>query len=132
MSRRNFFQWTPSLLNVFKTFFFVLPIRRSQIFNCGSKRPDAPEKNTLDIQNSQGVPPRKSNRSRRSSVLFFILNVFLFSKFLILSTGLLRRRLPPKIAARWRYRLPIENLTAHYNTQFCVSFNFWFCQKARL
>ena len=25
-------------------------------------------------------------------------------------------------AARWRYRLFIKNLTAHYNSQFCVSF----------
>ena len=53
-----------------------------------------------------------------------------FSKFLILSTGLPRRRSPPKNAARWRCRLPIENLTAHYDSQFCVSFYF-FCQEAQ-
>ena len=52
-----------------------------------------------------------------------------FSKFLILSTGLPRRRSPPKIAARWRYRLPINNLTAHYIIQFCVSFNFCFAEE---
>ena len=45
---------------------------------------------------------------------------------LILSTGLPWHRLLPNIAARWRYRLPMENLTAHYNSQFCVSFNFLF------
>ena len=54
---------------------------------------------------------------------FFYLKI-ISSKFLILSTGLTRRRSPLKIAARWRYRLPIENLTAHYNSQFCVIFLF--------
>ena len=34
-----------------------------------------------------------------------------------MSTGLPRRRSPPKIATRWSYRLPIKNLTAHYNSQ---------------
>ena len=37
--------------------------------------------------------------------------------------------MPLKIAARWRYRLPINNLTAHYNSQFCVSFHFGFAQE---
>ena len=46
------------------------------------------------------------------------------SNFLILSTGVPRRRSLPKIAARWRYRLPSNHLTAHYNSQFCVSFHF--------
>ena len=46
--------------------------------------------------------------------------------FLILSTGLPRRQSPQKITARWRYRLPIKNLTAHYNSQLCVSFHFCF------
>ena len=40
-------------------------------------------------------------------------------------------RAPPKIATRWRYRLPINNLTAHYNSQFCVSFHFGFAQEAQ-
>ena len=43
------------------------------------------------------------------------------SKFLILSTDVPRRQSPPEIAARWRYRLPSNNLTAHYNSQFCVN-----------
>ena len=41
--------------------------------------------------------------------------VIFLSKFLTLSTGLLWRRSLPKIAAIWRYRLSINNLTAHYN-----------------
>jgi hypothetical protein len=28
------------------------------------------------------------------------------------------RRSPPEIAARWRYKLPSNNLTAQYNSQF--------------
>ena len=34
------------------------------------------------------------------------------------------------IAARWPYRLPVKNLTVHYNSQFCVSFHFCFAQEA--
>ena len=52
------------------------------------------------------------------------LKVFPPSKFLNLSTGLLRWRSPKKIAAKWRYRLPIKNMTPHHNSQFCVCFNF--------
>ena len=36
-----------------------------------------------------------------------------------------------KIAARWRYRPPITNLTAHNNSQFCVSFNFVFTRTPK-
>ena len=39
------------------------------------------------------------------------------------STGLERQRPPPEIAARWRCK-PLQNLTAHYKSQFCVSFFF--------
>ena len=46
------------------------------------------------------------------------------SKFLNLSTGLPRRQSPQKIAVKWRYKHPIKNLTAHYNSNFCVSFHF--------
>ena len=49
---------------------------------------------------------------------------FFLSKFLISSTGLLCRRSTPKMGARWHYRRPIKNLTALYNSQFCVSLNF--------
>ena len=49
-------------------------------------------------------------------------NSFFLSKFLIWFTSLPRHRLPQKIAARWRYRLPINNLTADYNSQFCEAF----------
>ena len=38
---------------------------------------------------------------------------------------------PAKIAARLRYRPPIKNRTAHYDSQFCVSFNFCFYQEAQ-
>ena len=56
---------------------------------------------------------------------------FFFLKFLNWPLGLPRRRSSPKIAARWRYRLPSNNLTAHYNSQFFVSFHFDFDQEAQ-
>jgi hypothetical protein len=42
-----------------------------------------------------------------------------------------RRRSPAEIAARWRYRPPIKNMTAYYNSQFCVSFHCCFLQEAQ-
>ena len=51
------------------------------------------------------------------------------SKFLILATCLTWRRLPAEIAARWRCRLPIKNLTPYYSRQFCVSFHCWMDQE---
>ena len=49
---------------------------------------------------------------------------FTIKKILIFFTGLPRRWLPEDIAARWCYRLPIKNLTPHYNSQICVTFHF--------
>ena len=42
-----------------------------------------------------------------------------------------RRRFPAEIAARWRYRPPIKNMTAHYNSQFCVRFHCCLLQEAQ-
>ena len=42
-----------------------------------------------------------------------------------------RRRSPAEIAARWRYRPPITNMTAHCNSQFCVSFHCCLLQEAQ-
>ena len=42
-----------------------------------------------------------------------------------------RRRSPAEIAARWRYRPPIKNMTAHYNSQCCVSFFCCLLQEAQ-
>ena len=41
-----------------------------------------------------------------------------------------RRWFPAEIAARWRYRPPIKNMTAHYNSQFCVSFHCCLLQES--
>ena len=46
------------------------------------------------------------------------------------SIGLQWRRPQPETSARWRCVLLINNLTAHYNSQFCVSFNFCFDQES--
>ena len=79
---------------------------------------------SIDIENSFSEPqPPKGSRSILLKVIFF--------KFLILFRGLPRRRSPAEIAARWRYRLPITNMTAHYDGQFCESFNFCFYQEAQ-
>ena len=42
-----------------------------------------------------------------------------------------RPRFPAEIAARWCYRPTIKNMTAHYNSQFCVSFHCCFLQEAQ-
>ena len=42
-----------------------------------------------------------------------------------------RHRSPAEIAARWRYRTPIKNMTAHYNSQFFVSFHCCLLQEAQ-
>ena len=42
-----------------------------------------------------------------------------------------RPRFSAEIAARWRYRHPIKNMTVHYNSQFCVSFHCCFLQEAQ-
>ena len=71
---------------------------------------------------TRGTPAAAAERVN----YFFEKNNF-FSKFLIWPSGLPRRRSSPKIAARWRYKLPSNNLTAHY---IFVSFHFDFDQEA--
>ena len=46
------------------------------------------------------------------------------------STGLRPRWPPPETAARWRCGPLINNLSPHYNSQFCVSFRFCFDWEA--
>ena len=67
---------------------------------------------------TRGTPAAAAERVNK----FFEKNNF-FSKFLIWPSGLPRRRSSPKIAAS-------NNLTAHYNSQFFVSFHFDFDQEA--
>ena len=40
------------------------------------------------------------------------------------STDLRRRRPAPEMVTRWRCGPPINHVTAHYNSQFCVIFIF--------
>ena len=58
---------------------------------------------------SRGAPAAAAERLYK----FLEKNIF-FSKFLIWPSGL-PRPTSSKITARWRYRLPSNNLTAHYN-----------------
>ena len=41
-----------------------------------------------------------------------------------MSTGLPLRQSLRSISVRWRYILSINNLTAHYDSQFCIHFHF--------
>ena len=45
------------------------------------------------------------------------------------STGLRRQRRTPEMAARWHCGIPVQNLTPHYNCQFCVTFIFFFIRN---
>ena len=83
--------------------------------------PESPQFTSLDIENS--LPSRARNCLQGVPLKFF------FSKFLILSPGLSQRRSQPLTAAGWRHRLPIKNMTAHYNSQNSVSFHFGFVRK---
>ena len=42
-----------------------------------------------------------------------------------------QRRFPAEITARWRYGPPIKNMTAHYNSQFCVSVHCYLIREAK-
>ena len=46
------------------------------------------------------------------------------------SIGLVQRPPPPDKTARWRCRPLNKNMTAHYNSQFCVGFHNCFLWKA--
>ena len=77
---------------MFKKKIFGKPMNQTHIFNCRQKSPTKNNKYWTFL----GVPlPRKSGSSRG-------LGVLISSKFLIIPTGLQRRRSLPKIAARWR------------------------------
>ena len=73
---------------------------------------------------------RRSGLVRGSALIIILLKLF-FLKVPDLSTGVPRRRSPPKIAARLRYRLPSNNLRAHYISQFFVGFHFGLPRKPK-
>ena len=63
--------------------------------------------------------PKLSNKQFTNSFLFLF----------FVTPGLVHRPTAPAVskeknATRWRYGLPITNLTPHYNSQFCFSFIF--------
>ena len=98
-------------------FWLLVELQRWRVCVCSLRRPII--YHTIYWKYS-GVPPTRS--------INFFTNFFSSLQFLILSIGLPRRQLPPKISARRRNRLPIKNLTAHYNSQFCASIHFCFAQ----
>ena len=74
-----------------------------------SKKKNSPWK-IIDVSHS-----RKSGRGRRRGVIIILLKPFFFK-----IPDLVHRRtsapVVPEMAARWRYRLPSNNMTAHYNS----------------
>ena len=95
--------------------------------------PSKPTKQSmsLHIENSFSEPPPDVRPRPPKGSTKHPTKSFFSSKFLIWFRGLPRRRLPPKINARCNYRPPIKNMTAHYNSPFCVSFHFCFHQEAQ-
>ena len=89
-----------------------------QIPNCGREWPMGPYLTSLAFDNSLSVPRAELRPRLQKKFSKHPSKKFLFLKFLNLSTGLPQRRLPPKITAWWRYRLPIKTLTPNYNSQF--------------
>ena len=120
-NRRNFFLSTASLHNVSIKKIFQ---KTNKIVRYIVLDPPRQASQTLDIENSLAYPPLKSVCGRG---LLTILLIFLKNS---LPTGLLLRGLPADIAARWRQRLFIKNVTSQYDSQFCVSFNFCIDLKA--
>jgi len=131
LTRQNFYLFSQvTMMFQKKRFFKNKKIRvRFSIVDFPAK--PAKQKKQVALKKSlrlhtRGTPAAAAERVNK----FFEKNNF-FSKFLIWPSGLPRRRSSPKIAARWRYRLPSNNLTAHYNSQFFVSFHFDFDQEAQ-
>ena len=123
--------WSQVTMMFKKKRFYENQKKRCEIFKCGPPRQACRvKKSSSPWKIIEVTHSRKSGRGRGSGVIIILLKLF-SSKFLILSTGVPRRRLPPEIAARWRYRLPSNNLKAHYNSHFFVSFNFGFDQEAQ-
>ena len=108
MSRHNF-RSTSSLLGVKK-----VVLKKIGVPGCHAKK-------HLILKNPGGTPPTKVRPRPRKQCINFFTNRFFSLKFLILSMGLLWRWSPPNI----------KYLTAYYNSQFCVSFNFCFCQETQ-
>ena len=100
----------------------------SQMFNYGLPPPSPPSKKKpsgywkfIEVTHLQ-----RSSRVCGSGVIIILLKLFFFK-----IPDLVHRRTPAPVAAknRWSYRLPSNNLTAHYNSQFCVSECVWIGPK---
>ena len=100
-------------------------------FQLGTSLPSPPSKKKVALKKSLMLHTRGGPAAAAERVYWFFWFFFLSLKFLIWPAGLPRRRSSPKIAARWRYGLPSDNLTAHYDSQFFGSFHFGFDQEAQ-
>ena len=75
---KTFANWL-QVSSMFKKKFFWKPINRTQIFNCGRKRPGRPAKKITSYWKFiEVIHSRKSGRTRGSSVIIILLNLFFF------------------------------------------------------
>ena len=127
MYRRYFFLLTSSLLNIKKV--ILKSINMTQIFNCGPKHPG---RSNISVARYWKIrqwaalitPAVAAEHVYKGSYY----NSF-SSKFVILSSGLSWRWLPPKIDARWRYRLLINHLTVITTVSFVSAFSLVLLRK---
>ena len=128
---KNFLRMTVNVQTVKKKL-RPKPINKTQTFG-GGPPPSKPTKQltSLDIENYLTEPCVNIRLRPRKGFLKHPTKSSFSSKFLILSRGLPRRHSPAKIAARWRDRPSIKILTAHYDSQFGVSFYFCLYQEAQ-
>ena len=121
---KTFSCWSQVTMMYKKIFFLTIKIGgRFRIGDLPTK-PAKKKKKSSSWKIIEVTHLRRSGQGRGRGVII-ILQKHFSSKFLILTTGVPRCLSPPEIAARWCYRLHSNNLTAHYNSQFCVSFNFF-------
>ena len=99
-------------------------------FQLWMETPQTPPKKQVAIENSLRLHTRarKSGRGRESCIIIMLLKIFfLLIPDLVHGPTTQQRWSPTKIAARWRYRLPMENLTANYKTSpQCTGFTVKF------
>ena len=123
--------WSQFNLMFKKKDFKKIQKKWSQILNWGLPRQARQAKKTSSSWKFiEFTDSRRSGRGHRSGVMIILLKLFFFKNSwscpqTYLGAG--RRRKSPLDGAIDF----LKNLTAHYNTQFCISFHFGFDQEAQ-
>ena len=130
-TRQNFYLFIISHHDVSEKKIFKNKKNRVRLSIVDFPAKPAKQKKQVALKKSLRLHTRGTPAAAAERVNKYFEKFFFFSKFLIWPSGLPRRQSLPQIAARWRYRLPSNNLTAHYNSQFFVSIHFDFDQEAQ-